>query len=85
MYITFVYRFNTVLYLILIFLMVIHLLEFFTLARTQHPSNIFEKSSLLCHKASLKKRIKSTLKYASFLIAHYKIILLKTAFFAHYN
>jgi len=42
MYITFVYRFNTVLYLILMLLMVIHLLEFFTLARTQHPSNIFE-------------------------------------------
>ena len=41
MYITFVYRFNTVLYLI-VMLMVIHLLEFFTLARTQHPSNIFE-------------------------------------------
>ena len=42
MYITFVYRFNTVLYLILMLLMVIQLLELFTLARTQHPSNIFE-------------------------------------------
>ena len=33
----------------------------------------------------MKKALTSTLKLASFLIAHYTIILLKTAFFAHYN